>query len=61
MRSHQELNIDEISIVDLKQMAMMRGAYITDSDRTLDEAPLYALSGEVGLWTFDELRQHFLH
>lgn len=62
MRSHLEINIDSgVSLVDIKQLAMLRGTYVTASDRKLDDKPLYYVDHEVGLWTFEELKNHFLN
>lgn len=63
MRSHPDINLKatEPSLVDLRQMAMLRGSYIRESDRKLNGEPLYYVDHEVGLWTVGEIKKHFLN
>ncbi len=50
-----------VTIHDIADMAINRRTTITESDRMLNEQQLYQLSNEVGLWTLDELKKHFLN
>ncbi len=50
-----------VGLADLALMAINRGTFITDSGSMLKEQHLYAVENEVGLWTFDELKRHFLN
>lgn len=50
-----------VTIHDLMHIAIRRGTLITESARMLKGQHLYSVEKEVGLWTFEELRRHFLN
>ena len=60
MRSHHN-HIDEISPIDIKQMAMEQGKHITESRHTFNQQGVFKIDDEEGLYTFEELKKRFLH
>jgi hypothetical protein len=53
--------IDVISFVDLQQIAMTQNHYFTESKNTFNQQKVYKIDRTEGLYTFEELKQRFLH
>ena len=65
MRSHPEVNnkkLNEFTPCELHQIEMMSGHLkITKSEHTFNHEAVYRIEGEVGLWTFSELKKRLLN
>jgi hypothetical protein len=65
MKTHRNLvnkkAIDIISFVDLQQIAMTQGHYLTENKNTFNQQKVYKIDHTEGLYTFIELKQRFLH
>ena len=50
-----------ISLVDIKQYAMMQGKTITENEHTFNQQTVYKIDHMNGLYTFNELKNLFVH
>lgn len=64
MRSHPKLNHKKalpLSIIDLRIAAAQQNRIIKDHITTFNNAAVFKIEGEVGLYTFSELMNRVLH
>lgn len=61
MKHHQK-DQQGVSLVDIKQIAVMQGSYVFENTKTkFNGQELYSVKPEGGLYTFEELKNRFLH
>jgi hypothetical protein len=53
--------IKEISLTDIKQIAMLCGKSIQENKHTFCGEPVYKVHGTIGLFTFNELKHLFIN
>jgi len=50
-----------LTLIDVKQLAMLAGKDIIDEHQVWEGKPVYRVTHETGLWTFEELKKRFLN